>query len=277
MLNLHTVAENLRRELLDPKNSPLPIKSNDYPTLRPFPEAGPLVEYLDTTSLYARERDDVFADLFRLTRNASATAWASRAVLYAFLPGMPHVIRRLRRCAGWVDLDEVVAEALSVTVEILSAFDPDGRSPHIQATLEHVVCRTIFRRRLRRYREMAAESELATFVEHDDGAKFAVTMPFPPTAPNDRDRQLDDDEIALGERMLGEFVSAGRLHAEDANLITETRLRGRTATALSGTLGIDRRTVVRRVDRALDRIGGQLQARLVERMPVSETPLDGCW
>lgn len=267
---LAPIAAALRSELDDPLVSPIPVPPNDYPALRPFADTGMLLDALDAEPLYGAERNLVLADLLRLAREPAAAAWARRAALYGVLPGIPRVLKRLRRSAPAYEPDDVFAEVLAKALDLIAAYDPERRSPNIQASLEHGVCCAVFRRRIRRYREIGAEIELATHFAHDPDAPSASVTPFPSTASSSAALEIDMDDVTVGRRMLDPFVAAGQLQAPDADLIVETRILGHTATAAGSRIGIDRRTVVRRVERALDRIGDDLRAQLIEAMPVSE-------
>ena len=274
MLTIEIIAADIRRNLFE--TPPIEVDPGAYPTLARFPSAAALTEYLDSAPLYGGERNAVVRDLLRYARNFDS-AWARRAALYAFLPGVRQVLKRLRRSGPFFEPEEVMAEVLAAAMELLAKYDPDTRSPHVQAALEHGVCCTVFRRRIHRSREYGAETELSELAHHDPDSETALVTPFPDSKPSAADWEIDDTDVAHARALMSVFIDDGRLSDEEAQLLIEARVRGKTTVELSANLGVDRRTVARRVDRALARVGADLRTYLIEGVPTRSEQRNGMY
>lgn len=274
MLTIEVIAADIRRNLIEAP--PSEIDSGAYPTLARFPSAAALTEYLDAASLYGSERNAVVRDLLRYARILNSP-WARRASLYAFLPGVRQVLKRLRRSGPFFEPEEVMAEVLAAAMELLAKYDPDTRSPHVQAAIEHGVCCTVFRRRIHRSREYGAETELSELAHHDPDSESALVTPFPDSKPSEADWEIDEADVAHARALMSIFIEAGRLSDEEAQLLIDARGHGRTTVELSANLGVDRRTVARRVDRALARVGADLRTYLVEGVPTKSEHRNGMY
>ena len=244
----------------------LSTEGQTYDTLAQFDSGLALVCFLDHAERYSPKRDAVVADLMRL-RRATASPRVLNAVLYAVLPGLCRAFRRAQSTAWRRDADarqELWAEVVDAAYQRVLAFVPDARSCHVLAGVQRDVFNAIDRGRHYERRRHTAVENIASLIDIALAASEHLTMGacFP-----DFDRQvdsaLDDHEIQLGEAAIRRLVDQGVVTESDRYLISGLRLHRKTSSSLGRELGVDRRTVVRRAERALEAVRQRLREEIL--------------
>lgn len=254
MLTLKTLAADLRQKTLaSDLNEILRQCPRPLPSLSAIPSPPLLVRFFEEALLHSPERDRVVADLL-LAARAMTDPNLSSILLYAFVPVIRRVVGRIRLTSN-ESLDEIIADVLAVAVEKIHRYDPDRRSIHIQANIELDIFNAFYRRWEAEKRTRETTSDISYLVRETQKNAFAQTAPSTlfPGLPKNQDPMTDDD-LRLGEQVLRDISERGLLSEMDCDLMIEFRLRGNTSTAIGERHGIDRRTVVRRVQAACDSI-----------------------
>lgn len=255
-------ARFLRQMKARPGASPDLLRLSDEPAL---------VAFLSSAPRYDRARDAVLADLIRAAR----ARWSDDVrdvLLLAFLPSIRRVLNRVRETSKGAFEDDL-ADALTITLEVVRAYDPDRHSPHVQANVELRAFNVFYRQW---QRDNQVEGAIATVQilsahAHEPAADEAPQpLSLFPGVPNaDEAGRLSPEDIRLGEQLLASFVEASQITPEEAAWVAETRLRGRTLTEVAADAGVDRRTVARHVGRATERIRDLVDVFFGPEMPVS--------
>ena len=281
MLTSQGLRASLMRTLTHPSFSRrLKAAAERYPALAELDDGAALMAFLEDEQLHSPARDRTLADLLRWGRDTEDTG-ARAAALFAFLPGAHAVLRRLA-CMGVTTSDELLVEALTTGVVALGKYDPDSRSESVLAGLELDVLQALTRNWKRAQRECPHTGmDAAAWSVSRRGSLRAADEPWAdrPASKSSPDDLLDNDDVERGARILSNLMGAGALSQRDAFLMEGMLLRRRTATAIAAVTGMDRRTVVRRVDRALEQVEQPLRASLREEICDEDARFgiaDGC-
>lgn len=241
----------------------------DVPTLADVPDAQALVTRLDVARPYSEERDALLADLLRLHR-ASNDGAALGALVYATHAG---VLRRgLRLTRARDEPHEGHAEVLLTLIEHLGAYDPDRRSPHVQAGIERDVLRELGRARRAEQRQKAARLAVAGVAHHAANDLLSGThsltnllAPHNPGAPPANDTEPLD--VAVVDALLERLVARRLLSARDALLFGRVELLNRRVPDVAGELGMTHAAARKALERARNSL--RVRRRLLEIIFVS--------
>ena len=237
------------------------------PALEAFADEAALVAFLNDAPRYATSRDAVLLDLVRVERGAWARA-SPDVILLAFLPSVLRVLDRVRATSR-IPFEDDLADAVAATLDAIRSYDPDHRSPHVQANVELDAFNAFYRRWLREGQRKEVVESVAVLANDAHKRAGDKDICFFPGVADPQRWDLTPKDIRVGRKMLRYFVKTGELSAIDASLIVEVHLRGRISTDVALEFGIDRRTVVRRVDRAAGRIRALVSNYFSGEMPVS--------
>lgn len=232
-------------------------------TLADVPDMQTLLARLDAERSYSATRDALLADLLRLHRRCRDGATLS-ALLYALHLG---VVRRWGRLARrGVDPQEGAAALLAALITSLDSFDPDARTPHVQAGVELSVRNHLRRTRREERRRREAHARIARIVESaradlDAGIhRFEALIERPEVrAANDpacASPSLDRDASRHVESLL---VSRAILRPRDASLVCLVDVHDLTVAEAASSLGMRfegaRKALLRARRRLRDRRG----------------------
>ena len=183
------------------------------------------------------------------------------------------VVRKYER--AWSDgSDDLLQEILIGLLEAIRAYDLENHSPHIQAGLEFRI-----RNRLRRQLEIRNRTTRTTLairdlVQHADRTFPAIldsSWFFPGSRAGSRGGP-SPDEVAYGKEVLARLGPQCGITPSDLSLLTASTFHGLTATELAHRMGIDRRTVARRMLRARHRLATFFQESSDPACPFSAEP-----
>ena len=219
--------------------------------LVPFSSGAALADCLDSMSPYSIPRDRVLVAL--LLRGRMSRGEALRlALLYAALPAIRWVVRELVRRRGYPSEDDW-NDAVEAVLLAIDRFDPATRSDHVLAGIQKDAYGILYRRWLVERGTYAAQAAFQTEMHgvplKQRGERIADLL----SAERPLGARLEGHLIRHGEELLMTLVECGVLTADEHALIVAHLLRRETATALALRLDIDRRTVVRRLDRIIAR------------------------
>jgi DNA-directed RNA polymerase specialized sigma subunit len=228
------------------------------------------VTFFDTARAYKAERDAALSDLVRLFRSRESRA-VSELVTYAFLPCIKRVACRLRRVTP-TEPSELLSEAVVTVLETIRAYDPDRRSPHVQANVEITAYNVFFRKWQGEQRAASARESLASALAiqvdaASEGGEDDEPVCSFPCVPGTTDAALDVDDLQLGQRFLAAVVNRGLLSDRDAAIVDGFFLRNQSSAEVGARLGVDRRTVTRHAKQAKARIRAVFTELLGTPMP----------
>ena len=222
---------------------------------------------LDGAPPYAPARDGLLADLLRLHRRCRDGAVIA-ALLYALRGSAFRLSVRLDRAMR--DPAEREAEVLHALTLAANDYDPDRRSPHIQAGIERDAWHQLWRVWRADRRRRANHARACEVAGHAAGGLalggYTLDDLLGPREPSARP-DLAAEEVAFAADRLLVLVEHGILEARDVVLLVRTRLGGEALAAVAADLGLR----VETVKKALYRARQNLRARraLVESLCLS--------
>ena len=177
----------------------------------------------------ADARDVAWAELVRRSRN-DGHAWTIGCIGVA-LPGLKAIAARATRHTTAVQSDDIVSELLTAFLAALATVDLDRRS--ILSRLNWHARRAANRAR-------------------HDGSPESVLDPERLCAFTVRDPEGHVDHV------LAEAVHRGTISPLEAEIITETRLQGRSCATVAAQLGLSHEALMKRRRRAETRLAADL-------------------
>jgi hypothetical protein len=197
-----------------------------------------LLAALDNERPYGEARDALLAALLRLHR-ASGLVAARDAALYA-LQGS--VLRRfLRLTPARLEPHERVAEVLHALTASLDAFDPERRSPHVQAGVEQDVRHRLWRTRRDARRshqtERAAEARVAHAAFELCAGTYAIADLIERAAARPAAEHPDSDAPGA-EGLFARLVAQRALLPRDAALLLRVHVRREPIANAAAALGL---------------------------------------
>lgn len=213
--------------LADPHDGPL----------GPLRDVAALVAALEAARPYGDARDALLAALLRL-RRAGVVA-ARDAALYAL---HDHALRRfLGLTPARMEHGERVAEVLHALTASLDAFDPDRRSPHVQAGVEQDTRHRLWRARSLAQRshraERAAETRVAHAAHELAAGTYDLAVLLEPHDPRTNGDRRDGD--APGADVVFDHLVARRVFTpRDAALLLRVHVRREPLRAVAVELGL---------------------------------------
>ncbi len=225
---------------------------------------------LDDAPPYTPTRDGLLADLLRLHRRCGDGAVIA-ALLYALRGSALRLSVRLDRAMR--DPAEREAEVLHALTLAANDYDPERRSPHIQASIERDAWNQLWRvwqadcrRRANHARACEVVGHAATGLALGDYTLDDLLGPREPSARLD----LDAEELVVAVDRLRGLVAHDVLDERDVVLLVRTRLGGEALASVAADLGLR----VETVKKALYRARQNLRARraLVEALCLSPSP-----
>lgn len=209
-----------------------------------------LLERLDRLKPYSPERDAILAELLRIDRVDPAST-AHSALLVGVHSSMLRVLRTLpSRVIDRAELESMLCVAF---VAALRAYDPDRRSPHVQANVEMDARRALVRDWQRAQRTQRAEAEAAARIV---GASEALASgifqaadlmePFETTPP----LELDAEDVAWTRGWLESLVHQRRIIARAADLFLRVYVERVDVRVVAAEIGMSAQAARKAAQRA---------------------------
>ncbi len=240
-------------------------------TLAEVADVPTLLVRLDAARPYSAERDALLADLLRLHRRSRDGA-ALSALLYALHAGV--VGRCWRLATKGRELREGAAELFAALVTCLDAFDPDARTPHVQAGVGWAVENRLRRQRKAERRQRKALERVVRIAESagadlDAGVHgLDLVIELRNARPaNDRHIELDAADMEAARALEARLVEQGLLRPRDAALVCLVDVHGRPVAEAASSLGLHLEAARKALQRARRHL--RSQRRAVESLFVS--------
>ncbi len=232
-----------------------------------------LLALLDTARPYSSARDGLLADLLRLYGRGH-DGGVLAVLLHALLGSMVRLRVRLARVTP--DRRECDAAILHAVVVSVEGFDPDRRSPHVQASLERDAYHRLWLAWRADRRRRAAHVHACVVAAHaTEGiavGDYDLDDLLGPREPPPR-RDFDPEEVATATEWLRGLVTARVLRERDVVLLRRTQLQGETLATVAHDLGLH----VEAAKKALQRARRSLRAHQERAATLRLSPRVAGW